>query len=64
MSLESEEITGKIIKAYYEVYNCLGFGFLEKVYANALALEFKRIGLSFGREFPIGVLYKGNGVGD
>ncbi len=27
-------ITNKIIKAYYNVYNKLGFGFLEKVYEN------------------------------
>ncbi len=30
------EITEKIIKAFYIVYNTLGYGFLEKVYENAL----------------------------
>jgi len=30
------EITEKVIKAFYKVYNELGFGFLEKVYENAL----------------------------
>ena len=39
------ELTEKIIKAAYEVYNELGFGFLEKVYENALAHELKRAGL-------------------
>ena len=32
---EFSEITGKIIKAFYRVYNTLGYGFLEKVYENA-----------------------------
>ena len=34
-----EEITGSIIRAFYTVYNTLGYGFLEKVYENALAHE-------------------------
>ena len=64
MVLECEELTGKIIGCFYEVYNFLGFGFLEKVYANALALEFARVGLVFGKEVPVGVCYKGDDVGD
>lgn len=31
-----EEVTQVIIKAFYTVYNTLGYGFLEKVYENAL----------------------------
>jgi len=27
-----EETTGRVIKAFYKVYNTLGYGFLEKVY--------------------------------
>jgi GxxExxY protein len=34
-----EELTEKIIKAFYKVYNTLGYGFLEKVYENALLVE-------------------------
>jgi GxxExxY protein len=33
------DLTKRIIGAFYAVYNCLGYGFLEKVYENALALE-------------------------
>lgn len=33
--LKNEVLTGLVIKAYYKVYNALGFGFLEKVYRNA-----------------------------
>lgn len=40
MDLLHEELTNSIIKAY-EVYNELGYGFLEKVYQNSLYLELK-----------------------
>ena len=55
-------MTEKVIGAFYEVYNVLGFGFLEKVYEAALAVEFSRRGLKFGRQFPIEVCYKGEVV--
>ncbi|MBW7942851.1 MAG: GxxExxY protein [Candidatus Kuenenia stuttgartiensis] len=40
-----KDITDKIIKAFYEVYNELGYGFLEKVYENAMMIEFKKEGI-------------------
>ena len=40
-----ENITKKIIEAYYKVYNTLGYGFLEKVYENALKIELRRLNL-------------------
>ena len=58
------DITSKIIKAYYNVYNKLGFGFLEKVYENALYQELMDQGLSCRRQVPITVFYKGKTVGD
>src|SRR5659263_556704 len=36
------EITDKIIYSFYKVHNTLGYGFLEKVYENALIIELKR----------------------
>ena len=39
------DITSLIIKAYYNVYNKLGFGFLEKVYENAMVIELGKFGL-------------------
>ena len=45
MELLYKDITDKIIKSFYKVYNELGFGFLEKVYRNALYLEL--VGLGF-----------------
>ena len=59
-----EEISEKIIGAFYEVYNILGDGFLERVYELALAVEFERVGLKFGRQCPIKVSYKDVIVGD
>ena len=41
--MKHEEITEKIIQAFYKVYNTLGFGFLESVYLNALYIELKAI---------------------
>ncbi len=37
------EITELIIKAFYKVYNSLGYGFLEKVYENAMRIELKKM---------------------
>ena len=36
------ELTRKIIGVTYKVYNKLGYGFLEKVYRNAMAVELKK----------------------
>jgi len=58
------DITEKIIKASYEVHNNLGYGFLEKVYENSLAIELRNIGLNVKQQEPIKVLYKGELVGD
>jgi GxxExxY protein len=42
MSYLYQEVTEKIIQAFYKVYNTLGYGFLEKIYQNALFLELKK----------------------
>ena len=62
-NLKHSEITGSIIKAFYKVYNNLGYGFLEKVYENALFWELQEIELSVSRQVPIAVFYKGQNVG-
>ena len=58
-----KEITDKILKCFYEVYNTLGYGFLEKVYENALCLELKNIGLKCKKQHKIDVNYKDENVG-
>lgn len=64
MKLLHEDITEKILKAYYEVYNTLGFGFLEKVYENALIVELQSLGLKCEQQKPIDVYYKTVRVGE
>jgi len=58
------EITDKIIGAAYRVYNTLGYGFLEKVYENALAAELMDAGVSVVQQQAIGVYYKNQVVGE
>ena len=64
MRLIEEELTGKILKAFYTVFNELGFGFLEKVYENALLLELRNRGLNTERQVPLKVYYNANPVGE
>ena len=64
MDLLHKEITEKIIKCYYKVYNTLGYGFLEKVYENAFALELQQNGLDVKCQFPIKVYYESKIVGE
>ncbi|HMO61518.1 MAG TPA: GxxExxY protein [Ferruginibacter sp.] len=59
-----EEITNIIIKSFYKVYNELGYGFLEKVYENALLFELRDQGLKASKQIPIEVFYKGMNVGN
>jgi GxxExxY protein len=58
------EITDKILRCFYNVYNKLGYGFLEKVYENALLIEFRKIGLKAQKQFPIKVTYDDIEVGN
>ena len=64
MHLLHNELTSLILKTYYEVYNELGYGFLEKVYQNALLIELKNKGLEVTPNKKIKVYYKGENVGD
>jgi len=58
-----ENITGEIIKAFYNVYNTLGAGFLEKVYEKALLIELKELGLNAESQKEVIVFYKGQEIG-
>ena len=63
-NLKHSELTGKIIKAFYTVYNTLGYGFLEKVYENAMFVELQEMNLDVVKQAPIKVFYKGQEVGE
>jgi GxxExxY protein len=64
MELLHEELTNTIIKTFYEVYNELGYGFLEKVYQNSMYLELKNKGYKVEAQKEISVYYKGIEVGE
>ena len=57
-NFKHSDVTEKIIKCFYKVYNTLGYGFLEKVYENAMYIELKRLGLFVVKQKQIIVYYK------
>lgn len=57
-----EQLTRSVIGAFFEVYNTLGFGFLEHVYVMALERELRRHGHDIIRELSVPVLYKGEDI--
>ncbi len=57
-------LTETIIGCFYNVYNKLGYGFLEKVYENAMLIELTEAGLSVSSQVPIQVHYKEKNVGN
>ena len=59
-----QEETEEIIAAFYEVYNSLGYGFLERVYQNALFTELQYRGFDCKAQHQIKVYYKGKEVGE
>lgn len=59
-----KDITEQIIKAFYKVYNTLGYGFLEKVYQKALLIELRNLGFECQEEAPIKVFYEKVNVGE
>ena len=58
------DITGKVIGAFFKVYNTLGYGFNEKVYENALDIELRKAGLKATKQQEIVIFYDGENVGD
>jgi GxxExxY protein len=53
-----ERLTESIIGAFYEVYNRLGYGFLEKVYVRALEIELRHRGHEVRREVRVDIYYR------
>ncbi len=58
------DLTEEIIKCFYKVYNALGYGFLEKVYQNALLIELHNAGLFVQAQKQIKVFYNESVVGE
>jgi len=61
--MKYEQISNEIIRVFYNVYNTLGYGFLEKVYEEAMIVEFKEKGIEYKNQCPIKVFYKNVEIG-
>jgi len=64
VGLKHAELTDKIIGVYYDVYNELGYGFLESVYEESMATALREAGLRVERQVAVPVLFRGHQVGD
>ena len=58
------ELTDRIISTFYDVYNELGYGFLESVYQKAMTIALKDAGLNVVTEVPISVWFRSQAVGE
>jgi len=62
--MKHADVTERIIKGFYKVYNTLGYGFLEKVYENSMVIELRRMGLHVEPQARIDLHYEGEKVGE
>ncbi len=58
------DLSDKIIKVFYEIYNELGFGFNEKIYQKAFGIALRQIGLKVEEQMPIKVYFRGQEIGE
>jgi len=63
-TLKHAEVTEKIIGIFYDVYNELGYGFLECVYEESLVIALRQVGLAVSRQIPLPVWFRGHKVGE
>ena len=63
-SYKHSELSEEIIGVFYDVFNELGFGFLESVYRNSMQLALLAKGLSVEPEVAVPVFFRGRNVGD
>ena len=59
-----EELSKKVINAYYNVQRILGKGLAEKIYENALCIELEEMGIPYVRQKELPVEYKGHNIGN
>jgi len=62
--MKYQDLTEKIIGCAYQVYNKMGFGFLESVYEKCLLIELKRAGLQAEAQRSVAVYYEDEVVGE
>lgn len=62
--LKHEHLTEKIIGVFYDVYNELGYGFLESVYEESLVIALRQAGLEVKSQVPVPVWFRQHKVGE
>lgn len=62
-SIVEKDLSNVIVRCFYDVYNELGYGFVESIYARALDLTVRGRGLQVDREYPIAVTFRGQRIG-
>ncbi len=62
--MKHQDVTDRVIAAFYDVYNALGWGFVEKVYQKAMAHELRKRGVQVNSQEKIDVFYDGICVGE
>lgn len=63
-ALKHDAVTDKIIGTFYDVYNELGYGYLESVYEESMVIALRSCGLAVHRQVPVPVWFRGHKVGD
>lgn len=63
VGLKHAELTEKIVGIFCDVYNELGYGFLESVYEESLVIALRETGLDVERQLVIPVWFRGHEVG-
>src|SRR6266481_3078205 len=58
------QLCNDVIRVFYQVYNELGFGFLEAVYEEALAMALTEAGFTVSRQVLVPVWFRGKKIGE
>jgi GxxExxY protein len=64
LGLKYPEVTEKIIGVFYDVYNELGYGFLESVYEECLVIALRQARLMVNRQVSVPVWFRDQKVGE
>ena len=64
LGLKYADVTEKIIGIFYDVYNELGYGFLESVYEESLVIALRQAGLVVNRQVSVPVWFRSHKVGE
>ena len=61
--MKFEDITGRVIGCAMKVHSTLGNGFQEVIYQRCMAIEMRKQGINYRREFEMPIIYDGQRVG-